>query len=285
MSKTKQDPGAIPVKVGRLKKQEENYIISQSGKMTPAEIGKQLNRSERQVLSVLSQVPAKPRFADKPETSSLRAGLKESAFWASLKAELEPDELVFFEEQYIGLMEQFKSDSVLFTEENQVFKVIKIDILKHRNAVRQKKCLKELERCERLHEKWIKSPEYEKLESKALSAVELLDQKMSNLSANQSGLANEYVRLEGTHQKLMGALKATREQRVDKIESGNTDFLGLLRSLGDENVLNEHDRYIELMRRASNSELKRLSQAHKFGDGAFDQPLLSESTVNTETIE
>lgn len=285
MSKTKQEPGTIPVKVGRLKKQEENYIISQSGKMTPAEIGKQLNRSERQVLAVLSQVPAKPRFADKPENSNLRAGLKESAFWASLKAELEPDELVYFEEQYVGLMAQFKSDSVLFTEENQVFKVIKLDILKHRNAVRQKKCLKELERCERLHEKLIKSPEYEALESKALSAVEVLDQKMSNLSANQSGLANEYVRLEDKHQKLMGALKATREQRVDKIESGNTDFLGLLRSLGDESVSNEHDRYIELMRRASNSELKRLSQPYKFGDGALDQPILNSDTVNTDTIE
>lgn len=269
----------MPVKLGRLKREEENYIWAHAGKLVPQEIADQLNRSIRQVLNVLAKAPSKKEIKDDSNKSALRKGLKESALWKNLKAELDPDELEYFEEQYISLMDQFKAEEVLPTEENQVFKVIKIDILKHRNAVRQKRCMHEINRLERLHERIVKSKDNEKLDDSDLAKLESISLQINNLYAQQSGFSNEYVRLEEKHQKLMIDLKATREQRVDQIESGKMDFLSLLRSLGNEKIVNENERYIELMRRSTKNELERLSKPHSYSNNELDLPILNSETI------
>ena len=139
-------------------------------------------------------------------------------------------------------MDQFKAEDVLATEENQVFKVIKLDILKHRIAIRQKRCMHEIERLERLHERIVKSKDSEKFTDEDIQKLETINLQINNLYAQQSGFSNEYVRYEEKHQKLMIDLKATREQRVDKLESGKVDFLGGIRARGNENIVNENER-------------------------------------------
>jgi len=272
---------ANKVKLGRLKKEEENYIIAHAGKLVPQEIADNLNRSIRQVLNILSKVDVKRPAKDSANESKLRVGLKESALWKTLKAEFEPDELVYFEEQYIALMDQFKQEEVLHTEENQVCKVIKIDIMKHRNAIRQKRCSREIDRCERLHEKIIASKDYQALEKKAIEDLEIVNNQIQNLYAQQKGFSDEYVKLEEKHQKLMVDLKATREQRVDQIQSGKVDFLGVIRNLCETRVQAEQDRQIELMRRATKNETDRLSKQYQFADGEND-PMLLNSNTQTE---
>lgn len=261
-----------PYKVGRLKKSEEQYIFANNDKMPPDEIAKKLNRSLTQVLNTLSKIPSLPK-SQSPEVAELRLGLKESALWKSLKQEHDPDELVYFEEQYIALMSQFKqgNEEVLHTEENQVFKVIKLDILKHRNSMRQKRCKNEIERCEKVYDMIVKSG---KLDDKQKAELATLELSISNYLAQQSQFSTEYVKLEEKHQKLMEAMKATRDQRVDKIISSKIDFLGLLRSLGEDNIQEENDKYIEMMRRATKTETERLTKLHTYNDGEEDSPVL-----------
>lgn len=272
-----------PYKVGRLKKSEEQYIFAHSEKMAPEEIASKLNRSINQVLKTLSKVPTLPK-SQSPKIAELRLGLKESALWKTMRAEFDPDELVFFEEQYVALMDQFTqgNEEVLHTEESQLFKVIKFDILKHRNAMRQKRCKKEIERIENVHDTILKSAPYSKLSTEEKSDLKTLELNMAELLAQQSQFSTEYVKLEEKHQKLMEALKATRQQRIDKIAGSKLDFLGLLRSLGEDIVVEEHDKLNEMMRRATFNEEKRLSQPTIFADGELDIPLLNEKTFEFE---
>lgn len=269
-----------PFKVGRLKKAEEQYIFAHSDKLSPDEIAIKLNRSLKQVLNTLSKIPTTAK-SQSPQVSELRLGLKESAVWKNLKAELDTAELELFEEQYIAYMSQFRqgNEEVLYTEENQVFKIIKLEILKHRNAVRQKRCQKEIERCENVHSIIVKSG---KLDDKKKGELASLELSISNYLAQQSQFSNEYVKLEEKHQKLMGDMKATRDQRLSKIESSKVDFLGVLRGLGDENIRDENERYIEMMRRATNSETQRLTKLHDYGNDDVDTPLLNAESVMSE---
>lgn len=271
---------ATKVKVGRLKKEEENYIVAHAGKLVPQEIASNLNRSLKQVLVVLSSIPTREPAKDTANTAKLRIGLKESAMWKTLKAEFEQDELVYFEEQYIALMEQFKQDEVLHTEENQVFKVIKIDIMKHRNAVRQKECGRNIDKFETLQSKIIASKEYQNFEKKAISDLEMVEVKLATLYSQQKTFSDEYIKLEEKHQKLMVDLKATREQRVDEIASNKVDFLSVIRELGNEKIARSKEKQQELMKLATQNEYKRLSQPHQFADGEIDRPILNGDTVN-----
>lgn len=273
------------VKVGRLKKEEENYIVAHAGKLVPQEIANNLNRSLKQVLVVLSSIPTREPAKDTANTAALRAGLKESAMWKNLKAEFEPNELVYFEEQYIALMEQFKQDEVLHTEENQVFKVIKIDIMKHRNAVRQKECARNIDKFEILQSKIIASKEYQNFEKKAISDLEMVELKLQTLYSQQKTFSDEYIKLEEKHQKLMVDLKATREQRVDEIASNKVDFLSVIRDLGNDKIAREKEKQQELMKLATLNEFKRLSQPHQFPDGEIDRPILNADTVLLEPEE
>lgn len=265
-----------PFKVGRLKKNEQDYILANADKMSVEDISEKLNRSPKQVKSTIERIPSLPK-KHSPVIAELRIGLKESALWKTLKDEFDSDELVFFEEQYLALMAQFRqgNEEVLHTEENQVFKVIKMDILKHRNAIRQKRNKKEIERNENIHEHILKSG---KLTPDKKADLDTLELKISSLLAQQSQFSSEYVKLEEKHQKLMEALKATREQRVDKINNGKIDFLGLLRTLDDDKIRDENEKYIEMMRRATKSEKERLTELYTFSDGEPDYPLLSEDT-------
>jgi hypothetical protein len=275
-----------PTKSGRLSNAEVAFIEANAGRMTPQDIAGKLNRSVNVVLKAMSAKPATPRPPEPETQSSIRLGLKQSAAWKQLVAEFEKDELAYFEEQYVALMDQFSEDKVLPTEENQVFKVIKLDLLKHRNAVKQRRVGREIERLEVTREQLLKLQKFNLPDSdEDVRKLQILDELLEKANSLQADLTVEYVKLEEKHQKLMEALKATRQQRVDRIESGKMDFLGLLRSLQEESVRQEGDRYIELMRRATAGELNRLSAHHQYGDSSYDRPILTPDTVGLGDAE
>lgn len=266
-------------KAGRLKKEEENYIVAHAGKLVPQEIADNLGRSIRQILNVLSRIDARQTKVPKPKTTEILVGLKDSAIWKTLKEEFDPTELTYFEEQYVQLMNQFKQEEVLYTEENQIFQLIKIDIMKHRNAIRQKECGRKIDQMEKLESRIIASEGYQKFDKKTMGEIELVKQQLANFYAQQKGFSDEYIKLEEKHQKLMSSLKGTRDQRVDQIQSGKVDFLSVIRDLGNEKKLIQEEKNIQLMRNAVENERVRLSEFYQFGDGEFSQPLLNADTV------
>lgn len=201
--------------------------------------------------------------------------LRASPVYVQLRQEFDEDELAYFESEYVKLVTQFHED-VLPTEEVQIHNVLRFDIFKQRNSIRQNRLRRALERLERERDRLLRRDD---LSDEERAYVGDLERRIDEYERKQSALTVEYVRCEERHQKLLESLKATREQRVDKIESGKVDFLGKIRQLSDPAVAEREDKFIELMRRAAAAEHVRLGSPQVFADGSVARPFLTPDTV------
>ncbi len=93
-------------------------------------------------------------------------------------------------------------------------------------------------------------------------------------------MTKEYTDLESNHQTIMKALKGTRDQRITKLEGSKVSFVGLLKTLQEEEARNQEGLTAVLMDEATNKEFKRLAKPHKYMDGNEDQPILSADTID-----
>lgn len=275
-------------KPGRLSREDEEYILANAGKMTPKEIAEKINRTVEPVKKFI-RFHVKPRemiqkgipIDDKDaERITIRQELRNSVKWARMKEELTKDELKFFEEEYISLMAQFRND-VLATEENQIFDAIKFEVLKTRNMIARRRALDDIERLEKVqadHIGQFASPAdmNEKEKDYALQ----LENQLNIARSNEVARTNEYVKLQERVDKLMQSLKATRDQRVAKIESAKINFIGVIKLLQQKDVQEQEGRQIGLMQLAAEKEYERLGRPHKFEDGNEDSPILSADTVD-----
>jgi hypothetical protein len=270
-------------KSGKLSNRDRDYIRENCRTKSPEELAAKLQRSVEVVLRCIRQEdPAAlpqnaPPAPDEDPSVELRRNLKKSAAWRQLTSELVEDEIVYAEQQYVALMEQFREDLVLATEEAQIFKVIRLEVLKHRNAVKQKRLMQAVEAYERELERIARKGS--EASEKELNRQTFLQSAISVEGDRQSDLSTEYVRLEDKHQKLMEALKATRQQRIDRIDAGKVSFLDLVKSLQQEEVREREGRQAKLMEKAAQKELKRLATPHVYADSTVDQPVLSSDTI------
>src|SRR6185312_11963104 len=140
-------------KRGRLGVDEIDFIKINHPRLTAEQIGERLERTEECVKKAITEHcrPGASTPKEDAERIEIKQSLRASQSWKQLKRELaDEDEVQFFEEQYIGLMTQFRGD-VLHTEEAQIFDAIKLEILKHRNLTARKKAVEEIKE----HETWI----------------------------------------------------------------------------------------------------------------------------------
>lgn len=103
---------------------------------------------------------------------------------------------------------------------------------------------------------------------------------MASLRSAKEALSRDYKELQTKKSAMFKDLKATREQRVQKLESNKTTFAGLMsKLLQDPDFFEACGREMELMRLASVGAKKELSAYHTFSDGKVDRILLSEDSV------
>ena len=78
-------------------------------------------------------------------------------------------------------------------------------------------------------------------------------------------------------------LKATREQRIKRLEDSKQTFIGWVRNLmSNPDTRREIGIEMEKMRLAMNKEAERLSEYHKYEDGLIDQPFLTPDSVKDD---
>lgn len=277
----------MPSKSGNLTKVEIKFIKDMAATMSPEEICRKLDRPLELI---------KLHIVEKPAEQKEIAAFHDSITWRKLADEFSPEELLYFNEEYADLVSQFKED-VLKTEEQQIRKAITFDILMRRNLSLQRKSQGDISRLEAMQQNV--SKDYKLLKQSMTDdqrhdREEFILQIETQLQAVKGSLqakSKEFTDLDNRHQKLMEALKATREQRISKIESSNKSFLAVLRELAEAEKRKEADRQIGLMSLATDNEFKRLAKPHKYDDGNEDLPVLSAETMeildatNAEAIE
>lgn len=273
--KTTKSNGTAPLKKGRLGNPEMDYINSHHPETPVAEIAAALNRSPEVIQGYIDQNLAPESKA----RTEIKTAFRQSMQWKHLQDEFEPDEVKYFEEKYVVYKEQFRDD-VYASEENQLFKLIKFEILMHRNLVQQKRWRNEIERLDADRAKFMRRfADPSQMDESDQNHLLNLDSLYQNAAASEQSLTVQHDKLDNAHQNIMKTLKATREQRVSKATENKKTFMDVLRALQETEQREAADRMNNQMRKASEKELRRLGEVHEYSDGAHDRPILSAETV------
>ena len=267
----------IPKKRGQLSLDEEKFIRTSITSMSIEEIANHLNRNTNPIERFITE--EKLLIAD-AETANeyeiLRMKLHSKPFWQEILRQFDEDngELKYFEDTWIGLLKQFRED-VLPAEELQIKQFITIDILINRSMKERKRHISETEKLQRLVDAEYDKPE----DQRDIPRLANLETQLSFARNSIASYTNEYTKLLNEQQKISKDLKATREQRIKRIEDGKSSWVGLIRMLEDEEIREQEGKQMEVIRLAAQKSINKLSEYHNYEDNSVDIPFLTPDTV------
>jgi len=271
---------SAPRKRGQLSLDEEKFIRDNVTKLSMEDIAENLNRNTAPIKRYINENQLLITDEDKSSNEFLRYKLYSKTFWGEIKRQFDEDtgELKYFEDTWIGLIKQFRED-VLPAEELQIKQFITIDILINRSMKERKRHIAETEKLQKQVDK-----EYERPESERdIPKLANLETQLSFARNSIANYTNEYTKLLNEQQKISKDLKATREQRIKRIEDGKSSWTGLIRMLEDEQIREKEGREMEILNMATEKTMKQLSSLHTFQDNTVDRPFLTPETVEEDS--
>lgn len=265
----------IPKKRGQLSLDEEEYIRDNFNKLDIKEIATHLNRTPAPIKRYIEE--SKLEYMDDPEGyDTLKNKLHSKSFWTEIIRQFDADsgELTYFENTWINLVKQFRED-VLPAEELQIKQFITIDILINRSMKERKRHISDTEKLQTQVDDEYLLPE----DQRDIPRLTNLETQLSFARNSISSYTNEYTKLLNEQQKISKDLKATREQRIKRIEDGKSSWVGLIRMLEDEEIREKEGRQMEILSMATEKSKEKLVEYHTYQDNIVDQPFLTPDDV------
>ena len=266
-----------PRKRGQLGLEEQEFIRDNIGTLSVEQIAEALNRTVKPIHRYITESQIGIQSKDEQENDrTLRQKLHIKTFWIEITKQFDEStgELQYFEDTWIGLVKQFRED-VLPAEELQIKQFITIDILINRSMKERKRHIADTEKLQTDVDKEYELPEDVRDGPKLAN----LETQLSFARNSIANYTNEYTKLLNEQQKISKDLKATREQRIKRIEDGKSSWIGLIRMLEDEEVREREGREMQIMNMSVEQQTKNLSEYHTYQDGEIDTPLLTPETV------
>lgn len=266
----------ITKKRGQLSLDEEKFIRDNISKLNIDDIADALNRTRAPVQRYIEE----NRLLEDDDTLNdeiyLKAKLHSKTFWSEIKKQFDNStgELEYFENVWINLIKQFRED-VLPAEELQIKQFITIDILINRSMKERKRHIAETERLQELVDKEYQKPE----DQRDIPKLTNMETQLSFARNSIANYTNEYTKLLNEQQKISKDLKATREQRIKRIEDGKSSWVGLIRMLEEESIREKEGREMEIIKLATEKAKVQLEQYHEFVDNTVDRPFLTPESV------
>ena len=214
---------------------------------------------------------------DDPEGfETLKRKLHSKSFYKEVARQFDTEsgELEYFENTWINLVKQFRED-VLPAEELQIKQFITIDILINRSMKERKRHIKETTKLQEMVDAEYRLPE----DQRDVARLTNLETQLSFARNSISSYTNEYTKLLNEQQKISKDLKATREQRIKRIEDGKSSWVGLIRMLEDEEIREKEGRQMEILHMATDKSREKLTEYHTYQDDAVDKPFLTPDDV------
>jgi uncharacterized protein Smg (DUF494 family) len=264
-------------KRGQLSLDEEQFIRENINILSIEDIAQTLNRNIDPVKRYIDEEQLYS-LDDKSENEILKRKLRSKTFWTEIVRQFDEDtgELQYFEDTWVGLIKQFRED-VLPAEELQIKQFITIDILINRSMKERKRHIAETEKLQRLVDK-----EYEKSETERdIPKLANLETQLSFARNSIASYTNEYTKLLNEQQKISKDLKATREQRIKRIEDGKSSWVGLIRMLEDEQIREKEGKEMVILAMATDQAKQKLYEYHNFTDNNVDCPILSPEALES----
>jgi hypothetical protein len=237
-------------KRGQLALDEEKFIRDNVNTLTLEQIADSLNRNTAPVQRYITEQKLYTSSEEKNDYDILKRKLHSKNFWPEIQRQFDEEsgELKYFEDVWINLVKQFRED-VLAAEELQIKQFITIDILINRSMKERKRHISETEKLQKLVDKEYEKPD----DQRDIPKLANLETQL-NFSRNSiASYTNEYTKLLNEQQKISKDLKATREQRIKRIEDGKSSWVGLIRMLEDEDIREKEGREIEIINMATNN--------------------------------
>lgn len=268
-------------KRGQLSLDEEKFIRDNIQTLNIEQIASALNRSEAPIKRYINE---QQLFIDDDEKNTyalLKQKLYSKTFWQEIKRQFDEEtgELQYFEEIWINLIKQFRED-VLPAEELQIKQFITIDILINRSMKERKRHIAETEKLQKLVDKEYEKPETER----DIPKLANLETQLSFARNSIASYTNEYTKLLNEQQKISKDLKATREQRIKRIEDGKSSWIGLIRMLEEETIREKEGKEMEIIAMATDKAKEQLYGYHNFADQKIDIPILNHSSAEQNNV-
>lgn len=265
-----------PKKRGQLSLDEEKFIRENLQTLTIDQIAANLNRNPAPIKRYISESNLYQSSDQQKEDDLLKQKLYSKSFWSEIKKQFDDEtgELEYFENVWVNLIKQFRED-VLPAEELQIKQFITIDILINRSMKERKRHISETEKLQRLVDKEYEKPE----DQRDIPKLANLETQLTFARNSIASYTNEYTKLLTEQQKISKDLKATREQRIKRIEDGKSSWVGLIRMLEDEEIREKEGREMAILSMATNKAKQKLSEYHTYQDGKVDIPLLTPEVI------
>ena len=268
-------------KKGRISKEEERFI-KENINLGYVELATELDRDPDSVLGFIRKKVAKgdlstPIWMDNQTTPEEQAqfDLTFRPYWAELKQQFTDDELKLFQYHWARIISQFKDD-VIPTEELQVVDLIKLELLMNRSLKHNKENIEQIS----LFEAEIQAIRAVGADSDRSDELFNIERQVASLKASQESLNKDYRELQTKKNSMLKEMKATREQRVKRLEDSRQSFTAWLAYLvSNPDVAKGYGTEMEKMRLAMDKERDRLAAYHKFQDDLVDQPFLTPETA------
>jgi hypothetical protein len=259
------------MKKGRISKEEEAIIEKSIGTMSYEEIAEKLDRDPESVEKFI-----KRKFkvgASKEEKAAFE--LDQRPYWIEVKQQFTEDELKLFRYHWARIISQFRDD-VIPTEELQVVDLIKLELLMNRSLKQNKDNIEQISSLEGL----IQAERARDPDQQDVDMVFNMERQAASLKASQESLNKDYRELQTKKNSMLKEMKATREQRVKRLEDSKQSLVGWIAYLmGNPEVTSQYGIEMEKMRLAMTQEKERLGAYHKYTDGQVDQPFLNSDTI------
>lgn len=265
-------------KRGQLSLDEEKYIRDNITLLSIENIAEHLNRSVNPIKRYIVENKLNLSSSEEKQTEqTLLLKLHAKPFWSEIikQFDKETGELEYFENTWIGLIKQFRED-VLPAEELQIKQFITIDILINRSMKERKRHIADTEKLQKMvDQEYLKSED-----QRDIPKLANLETQLSFARNSIANYTNEYTKLLNEQQKISKDLKATREQRIKRIEDGKSSWVGLIRMLEDEQIREKEGREMEILLLSTEKSKKELSQLHTYADNSIDKPFLTPESAN-----
>lgn len=266
-------------KIGRLTKEEEDFIAANMDKLQPSAIAKQIKRSGDAVRAAVLRLKTDRQIKSIIDDER---PLRDCPEWIHLQAEFTEAELEMIEYKYNQYIHQFKDD-VASTERSQLIMAVKLEVLMHRSLAKKKKNLdfcRSIEKKIRVLTK--KSPDLFTMPKEDSIMLMQLEKDLISFQKSDIELNREHNDYMERHGVIMRELKGTREQRVKIDANAKFSWVDTIKQLQVEEVREKEAIYMELMNKSGVKEHARLGAYHKFIDGALDKPILNSDTVEKD---
>ncbi len=256
----------------RSKKETEALYQYISDGKSVEEIATLLNRNVPTVRKWLDDLHIELIGADPLDVKRILDNLHKMHFWPDVCQQFSADEIKYFEGEWLALMTQFRED-VKSAECLTLKQLITVNILINRSMKERKTCIDRVDELQGdiLRERQSPAPDEDRIFS--------LEQALTFTRQAIAQFTGEYTKLLGEQKHINKELKATRSERIQRIEDAKTSFTGWLRALEDETHRERVGYDAEINKIAKDKAKGKLYQYNTYDDDEVDRPILNNESV------